>query len=102
MTAPRIGRLACAPLPHADTEECDEFPFASTWEGAGRGDQNYSVLYVGGTQNGQAGTALGSWYGSDRILHNDAFGVRITPSQTSSTYSADAGVADFIPTSAQT
>ncbi|WP_316521110.1 NucA/NucB deoxyribonuclease domain-containing protein [Kitasatospora brasiliensis] len=70
---------ACAPLPHKPDEECDEFPFASTWEGAGRGDGNFSVRYVDGTQNGKAGTQLSTWYGSDRILHNDKFGVEILP-----------------------
>ncbi|MFD5564352.1 hypothetical protein [Kitasatospora griseola] len=27
---------ACTPLPHAPIEECDEFPFASTWGGRRR------------------------------------------------------------------
>ncbi|WP_181970568.1 NucA/NucB deoxyribonuclease domain-containing protein [Kitasatospora xanthocidica] len=70
---------ACAPLPHKPDEECDEFPFASTWEGAGRGDGNFSVQYVDGTQNGNAGTDLGIWYGSERIIHNDKFAVEILP-----------------------
>ncbi|MBO1417408.1 NucA/NucB deoxyribonuclease domain-containing protein [Streptomyces sp. FH025] len=74
-----VVSAACSSLPHNPGEECDEFPFASTWEGAGRGDGNFSVRYVDGTQNGNAGTALAVWYGSDRILHNDKFGVSILP-----------------------
>ncbi|MFE2724118.1 NucA/NucB deoxyribonuclease domain-containing protein [Kitasatospora sp. NPDC059327] len=70
---------ACASIPHNPGEECDEFPFASTWEGAARGDQNFSVRYVDGTENGTAGSDLSNWYGSDRILHNDKFGVKILP-----------------------
>ncbi|MCP2337943.1 NucA/NucB deoxyribonuclease domain-containing protein [Actinomadura rupiterrae] len=68
---------ACRPLTHHAGEECDEFPFASSWEGAGAGNGNYSVKYVNGTQNGNAGTDLNNWYVSDRILHFDAFYVKI-------------------------
>jgi hypothetical protein len=67
----------CAQLPHQADEECDEYPFASSWEGAGKGDGNFSVKYVNGTQNGNAGTDLNNWYIADRILHNDAFYVSI-------------------------
>ncbi|MFI9722761.1 NucA/NucB deoxyribonuclease domain-containing protein [Streptomyces sp. NPDC052396] len=67
----------CAPLPHKAGEECDEYPFASSWEGAGKGDGNFSVKYVDGTQNGNAGTDLNNWYVADRILHKDAFYVSI-------------------------
>lgn len=57
----------------ADTYQCDEFPFASTREGAGKGDGNFSVRYVPGVENEQAGRELGTWYGTDRILHGDAY-----------------------------
>ncbi|MGW1194618.1 NucA/NucB deoxyribonuclease domain-containing protein [Streptomyces sp. NPDC002536] len=67
----------CAHLPHKAGEECDEYPFASSWEGAGKGDGNFSVKYVDGTQNGNAGTDLNNWYIADRILHKDAFYVVI-------------------------
>ncbi|KUO04639.1 hypothetical protein AQJ67_10600 [Streptomyces caeruleatus] len=56
-----------------DTHQCDEFPFASTQEGAGKGDGNFSVRYVPGAENEQAGRELGNWYGTDRILHSDAY-----------------------------
>jgi hypothetical protein len=58
-----------------DTYQCDEFPFASTKEGAGFGDGNFSVRYVPGAENSRAGTELADWYGSDRILHNNAYGI---------------------------
>ncbi|MDX3797314.1 NucA/NucB deoxyribonuclease domain-containing protein [Streptomyces sp. AK04-3B] len=58
-----------------DTYQCDEFPFASTKEGAGVGDGNFSVRYVPGAENGQAGRELGTWYGSDRVLHNNEYGI---------------------------
>ncbi|WP_405849118.1 NucA/NucB deoxyribonuclease domain-containing protein [Streptomyces sp. NBC_01518] len=67
----------CANLSHNTGEECDEYPFASTWEGAGKNDGNFSVRYVDGTQNGNAGTDLNNWYIADRILHKDKFYVYV-------------------------
>ncbi|MDF2254384.1 NucA/NucB deoxyribonuclease domain-containing protein [Streptantibioticus ferralitis] len=69
----------CAALTHQPDQECDEYPFASTWEGAGKGDGNFSVQYLDKTQNGNAGTDLNNWYVADRILHNDEFYVQIDP-----------------------
>lgn len=55
--------------------ECDEYPFASTYEGAARwrydGTQYrywYSVKWVDKNENGEAGLRLGGWYLNDRIL----------------------------------
>ncbi|MFD5880112.1 MULTISPECIES: ricin-type beta-trefoil lectin domain protein [Streptomyces] len=59
--------------------ECDEFPFASTKEGAGLGDRNFSVRYLPQPDNSKAGGALSKWYGEDRILDGDAFQVLILP-----------------------
>ncbi|MFD8694772.1 NucA/NucB deoxyribonuclease domain-containing protein [Kitasatospora purpeofusca] len=71
---------ACATIPHNPGEECDEFPFASTWEGAAMNDQkNFSVRYVHGVENGNAGGDLSAWYGSSRVIHNEKFGVDIIP-----------------------
>jgi len=64
--------------------QCDEYPFASTAEGASRGDQRYSARPVDATQNGKAGNELGSFYDRNRILSvnsrqgGDAFNVVIT------------------------
>ncbi|GGT54645.1 hypothetical protein GCM10010271_68140 [Streptomyces kurssanovii] len=70
---------ACAPIrPTPSTGlDCDEYPFGSTWEGAGRGDKNFSVKYLNASQNRSAGALLGNWYSSDRILHRDRFYVTI-------------------------
>ncbi|WP_329313983.1 ricin-type beta-trefoil lectin domain protein [Streptomyces sp. NBC_01278] len=57
------------------TYQCDEFPFASTQEGAGYGP--FSVRYVPASANRSAGGKLGSWYAQDRILHDDEFQVGI-------------------------
>ncbi|WP_405566664.1 NucA/NucB deoxyribonuclease domain-containing protein [Streptomyces sp. NBC_01167] len=70
---------ACAPIrPTPSTGlDCDEYPFGSTWEGAGRGDKNFSVKYLNASQNRSAGALLGNWYSNDRILHRDRFYVTI-------------------------
>ncbi|GAB2983106.1 hypothetical protein GCM10027184_37810 [Saccharothrix stipae] len=62
---------ACATLPpKQDGQQCDEFPFATTRQGAGLGDGNFSVKYVNGSQNGSAGGALTAYYRWDRILYD--------------------------------
>lgn len=63
-----------------DELDCDEFPMASTFEGAARkhyeGSQytdEFSVRYIDRVENQEAGRRLGAWYDNDRILNNDAF-----------------------------
>ncbi|MEU5069584.1 ricin-type beta-trefoil lectin domain protein [Streptomyces virginiae] len=56
--------------------QCDEFPFASTKEGAGSGE-NFSVRYVPASANLSAGGKLSAWYAQDRILDGDKFQVHI-------------------------
>ncbi|MFI0242879.1 hypothetical protein [Streptomyces sp. NPDC016845] len=68
-------------------KECDEFPFASTYEGAARARPEYSggndyvnwfsVQPLSRTQNGLAGRILGKWYNDDRILDSDAFHIKV-------------------------
>ncbi|MFD7629323.1 ricin-type beta-trefoil lectin domain protein [Streptomyces sp. NPDC059851] len=66
---------ACRNMVKGDpTYQCDEFPFASTMEGAGSG-HNFSVRYVPQKANGSAGGKLAAWYARDRILHGDQFQV---------------------------
>ncbi|MFF0175301.1 PKD domain-containing protein [Micromonospora profundi] len=89
---------ACATLPayilDRTTQQCDEFPFASTIEGAGKGDGNFSVLGVTSRHNSCAGNALARYYRQDRILvwqpglpneALDTYYVEITDVPTSST-----------------
>ncbi|MEW2084963.1 NucA/NucB deoxyribonuclease domain-containing protein [Streptomyces sp. NPDC005283] len=68
---------ACAGLSSKPGEQCDEFPFASTKEGAGKGDGNFSVRYVPQPDNSTAGARLSAWYGQDRILDGDAYGIYV-------------------------
>ncbi|MEV6237280.1 NucA/NucB deoxyribonuclease domain-containing protein [Lentzea sp. NPDC051838] len=61
----------CAKLPKKDGQDCDEFPFATTREGAAFGDDNYSVKYVNESHNRSAGSALNTYYRWDRILYEE-------------------------------
>ncbi|SHF61049.1 NucA/NucB deoxyribonuclease domain-containing protein [Streptoalloteichus hindustanus] len=65
-------------------QDCDEFPFASTYEGAARykydGDRwrdHFSARPINAPDNQEAGSRLGAWYGNDRILDGDRFFVRV-------------------------
>jgi hypothetical protein len=61
--------------------QCDEFPFASTREGAAttyNPGRNFSVQRLPGPDNEAAGTWLGAWYSYDRILDGDIFNVNVT------------------------
>jgi hypothetical protein len=84
-----VVRRACAGLGLEPSErrglECDEYPFASTYQGAHFTELNpgsiykYSVRYVNGKQNNRAGKILQNWYLSDHILARDPFFVQIDP-----------------------
>ncbi|MEV1249486.1 DNRLRE domain-containing protein [Nonomuraea sp. NPDC049750] len=63
-------------------EQCDEFPFASTKQGAGfdhpdYGKNNFSVYSVLGSQNTSAGNDLGIFYARYRVLSSNQFWVAI-------------------------
>jgi hypothetical protein len=59
-------------------KQCDEYPFASTWEGsATNGSDNFSVRMISSESNGAAGAWLGAWYAYDRILDGDTFNVQV-------------------------
>lgn len=65
--------------------DCDEYPMASTYEGAGRHlfpddpyggaqyERPYSARWVNSEVNQEAGRRLGRWYDVDRLLDQDAF-----------------------------
>lgn len=60
-------------------KDCDEYPFASTLEGANSPRYDFSVEAVTATQNSRAGTMLTNFYRRERVLYRqDAFYVQIT------------------------
>ena len=91
-------KRACpSSIPRPTGKQCDEYPFASTNQGAysgggtvrifsgcylttvaGSGSVGYSRCMVTSTQNSGAGSALGWMYRTQRVLNNDRFTVRIT------------------------
>ncbi|BCM71202.1 hypothetical protein EASAB2608_06536 [Streptomyces sp. EAS-AB2608] len=67
-------------------KECDEYPFATTYEGAAGSDydsrqdpKNFSVMPVAKTENGAAGTLLGQYYKLNRVVDgpDDGFMVKV-------------------------
>ncbi|MFF8036254.1 NucA/NucB deoxyribonuclease domain-containing protein [Streptomyces sp. NPDC016626] len=58
--------------------QCDEYPFASTKEGANKGDNRYSVRLIEGSDNEEGGRRLNSMYTLNRMLDDDPFYVKIT------------------------
>lgn len=67
--------------PVKDVEQCDEFPFATTVQGAVHPDWDFSVRAVPKDDNRDAGIALQDYYKNDRILYydDDLFFVEILP-----------------------
>jgi len=86
--------------PRPDGFSCDEYPFASTYQGAiftgggprtwdwcqldigqpnSTGSSGYSVCMIDAGQNSGGGSALGSFYGGNRVIDHDPFAVAITP-----------------------
>jgi hypothetical protein len=84
-----VVRRACWDLGLNPSErrglQCDEYPFASTYEGAHFTELNpgsfykYSVRYVNGRENMRAGRILQNWYRADHVIARDAFYVQIDP-----------------------
>jgi len=58
-------------------DECDEFPFATTWEGAASPYNDFSVSAISGGHNRAGGIAVNRFYGVQRILGGDTFYVVI-------------------------
>jgi hypothetical protein len=64
-------------------QDCDEYPFACSAEGAaaylygGAPQYSYAVKPIPSYDNQEAGRRLGTWFSADRILDGDAFHVRI-------------------------
>jgi hypothetical protein len=63
-------------FPKQPDESCDEYPFASTYEGTFNDPEtNYSVRYINAAHNSTEGNKRGVWYYYDRILELDGFRV---------------------------
>ncbi|WP_204054503.1 NucA/NucB deoxyribonuclease domain-containing protein, partial [Planomonospora parontospora] len=60
-------------------QSCDEFPFASTHEGAASTSNQYSVELIDVKDNCSSGSRLGVWYMRNRIREGSPFAVDVIP-----------------------
>jgi len=72
--------IACAGFVPDPGDQCDEYPFASTREGASFvGRDRVSVASVLALHNPTAGSRIGAFYRDQRVIDNEAFWVDILP-----------------------
>ncbi|MFG1807832.1 FG-GAP-like repeat-containing protein [Streptomyces sp. NPDC049040] len=60
-----------------NTYQCDEYPFASTYQGGSNGPNTFSVQVVKADDNTTAGNRLGTFYKEQRIIDSDPFYVQV-------------------------
>jgi hypothetical protein len=72
--------MACpSSLPRPEGKSCDEYPFATTWQGAATSGGNFSRRMINAQQNSQGGNALNNFYTYNRIIEKDRFLMWIKP-----------------------
>ncbi|TQS07023.1 NucA/NucB deoxyribonuclease domain-containing protein, partial [Microbispora hainanensis] len=64
-------------VPQKKSVACDEYPFASTEQGAGKRDGNYSIQAVSNDHNDAHGAALDKFYADYRVVPGSQFWVKI-------------------------
>ncbi|MGZ3144794.1 NucA/NucB deoxyribonuclease domain-containing protein [Lentzea chajnantorensis] len=64
-------------LPRPDGKQCDEYPFASTNQGAFLGGGLYSARMIKEEDNEKGGRELSAFYRDQRIINFDPFYVQI-------------------------
>ncbi|WP_030451315.1 Ig-like domain-containing protein [Herbidospora cretacea] len=70
---------AKTPPPKDRNFNCDEFPWASTSQGALNANGHYSIKGISGEQNQNHGRKLGAWYTKMQVLDGDRFWYEIIP-----------------------
>ncbi|UAL29658.1 hypothetical protein K8W59_18250 [Nocardioides rotundus] len=58
-------------------QDCDEFPFASTWDGCAQKPRMCHARYISSTDNRGLGARLGEFYRKARVLGGDFFYVKV-------------------------
>ena len=66
---------------HGQQLNCDEYPFATTREGAGKAAGNHSTRLIDATDNQNAGRRLSSGYINNCIIDGDDFYITPAPRQ---------------------
>ncbi|WP_333776967.1 telomere-protecting terminal protein Tpg [Streptomyces sp. IBSBF 3136] len=70
----RAKAKACPSSRHRPQgKSCDEYPFASTWQGASTSGGHFSRRMINATQNRGGGIALNNFYTYNRIIEKDRF-----------------------------
>ncbi|WP_082928451.1 NucA/NucB deoxyribonuclease domain-containing protein [Cupriavidus gilardii] len=59
---------SCSPTGGVPTCQCDEYPFASTYQGAFEMPSTTSAKYILAAHNGKGGTDLGTFYRQERVI----------------------------------
>lgn len=59
--------------------QCDEFPWASTTQGAANAKGHFSIRAISTAHNGSHGGTLGAWYDQNRVIPGDSFWYEIVP-----------------------
>jgi hypothetical protein len=76
-----FGVNYAVPVPPLRPKQCDEYPFATTYENASLANSNagysFAVRAITDTHNEKAGNLYGIWLGNDHILDGDPFYVLI-------------------------
>lgn len=67
-------------FPKLSSQQCDQYPFASTWEGAFTGDGRYSAVAVDSPQSTASDNELATFYADNRVIEDDPFWVMSTSS----------------------
>lgn len=61
------------PLPNMSRKcDCDEYPFASTYQGLAR-EPSISVKLINGKDNQLVGSRLGAFFSTQRVIDSDPF-----------------------------
>ncbi|NEA24580.1 NucA/NucB deoxyribonuclease domain-containing protein [Actinomadura bangladeshensis] len=79
-TKNRNAACAAAPDPRPTGKDCDEYPFAATYQGAaleGRGDFHWEL--IDSSDNRAEGAYRKQWYLENRVIDEDPFWVKIVP-----------------------
>ncbi|GAA4308285.1 hypothetical protein BJY14_007890 [Actinomadura luteofluorescens] len=76
----RTAACAAAPSPRPTGMDCDEYPFAATYQGAaleGKGDFHWEL--IDRSDNRAEGAYRKQWYLENRVIDEDPFWVKIVP-----------------------
>lgn len=85
-----------APKPRPKNQQCDEYPFATSYQGAMFQQNNYSCQMVPAPENTTEGNIRGQWYATNRMGNGDAFWVHVILPPGSSAQSPEAAPADVV------